>query len=67
MNEIIILVRKSEIELFTQLCLILNCFISSTVEAKENNYFVTVGSQHLINLYQLGFEFGAYVPTFQKN
>lgn len=64
MQEIIISVDKLDIELFTELCKICNCFIEKEIEVKNNNLLVTVSSYDVSSLYKLGFEFGAYAPTF---
>lgn len=67
MHEIIISVNKMEISLFTQVCIICACIITKEEKTKDGHFLLTVGSHHQVNLYQLGFEFGAYAPSFQKN
>ncbi len=67
MVKIIVSVNKSEIELFTQVCQLCSCCVLQAEKTKDGNFLLTVSSHHPVNLYQLGFEFGAYAPTFQLN
>lgn len=67
MKEITISVHNSEFKLFRSICSVCNCHIFNIKQSTGGFSSVLVGSLSSVNLYQLGFEFGAYAPTFISN